>query len=1153
MVKHPYASFSEEHAHLRPVPFRHPEYSAATIPFRWVSREDAWQLAEEHDLDVDPAREPMDGWLERNNWVQDHTNQRALLDAFFGAIEPERSLCFFYVKQSPMVDDADRVLVGAGRVLSIGEPIEYRYPDGSLDKIRSYVWDRAVQHSIRPGFHDGFLLPYQELLERAEDDQTLDLRACTALPPEDRRREFSYAGEHVTHDGAIAALLACREALEYAKQSVSVPIASMLTWIDARLGELWRLRGPSPGLGSALIAFGMQHGNFLALELSAMLGENEDPFPLLDRVMDGSAPFSEKGESYITRTKRDQWIAIRERRPDRRRLLELMSRFELTPEQATRLYVVEERERMLPDLTDAQILANPYLLFEEDRVSKEPISIWTVDRGVFPSSIVRAAHPLPEPSMVDDPTDPRRVRALAIHALEVAARDGHTLQPRSSVVRAIRELALDPPAPVEADLMELLEESFVARVLVTEMGTGDVAYQLDRLDETSRVIRSFVQRRASGVRHDVDASWRKLLDDELRSSGANDALEERAREEKAAALAELAESRASVLIGPAGTGKTTLLKILVHHPAIAAGGVLLLAPTGKARVRMQMATTHAAQTLAQFLVPTGRYDTSTQTYLIKGEGKFDGAKTVIVDEASMLTEEMLASLIDGLKGVDRFVLVGDPRQLPPIGAGRPFFDIVEQLRPETIEAKFPRVGPGYAELTVRRRHIGEVREDVQLADWFSGQPLGAGEDEILGRMLEEDNTPTLRFVPWESADELRDLVLDTLVDEIDDISSRDDVLGFELSLGGSEFGGRAYFRRGETAERSESWQILSPVKGLTHGVRDLNRLIQTTFRAQTISWARQPRFRRIPKPMGPESIVYGDKVMNVRNHNTDRVYPTQGAINYIANGEIGIVVGQYKAKDAKWRGSPWKLQVEFSSQPGFAYDFSRKQLQEEGTPMLELAYAVTVHKAQGSEFGLCFLVLPRTSRVLSRELLYTALTRQRDRIVILHQGDRSELRRFASDYFSETKRRLTNLFVPPRLTAIQDRFLEERLIHKSSRGEPMRSKSEVIIADQLAAAGIDYEYEVPLVAPDGSTRWPDFTIEDADTGRTVYWEHCGLLGVPEYDERWARKQAWYRTQGIVSDEGSEPGAAHLLVVTEDDERGGISSQAIKELIEKVFA
>src|SRR5438094_5330014 len=100
----------------------------------------------------------------------------------------------------------------------------------------------------------------------------------------------------------------------------------------------------------------------------------------------------------------------------------------------------------------------------------------------------------------------------------------------------------------------------------------------------------------------------------------------------------------------------------------------------------------------------------------------------------MLTEEMLAALIDSLKGVDRFILVGDPRQLPPIGAGRPFFDIVEQLKPPNVESVFPRVGGGYSELTVRRRHIGQIREDVQLADWFSGQPLGAGEDEILGRV-----------------------------------------------------------------------------------------------------------------------------------------------------------------------------------------------------------------------------------------------------------------------------------------------------------------------------------------------------------------------------------------------------------------------------------
>ena len=393
IVKHPYASFSAEHAHMKPVPFRHPEYSAATIPFRWMSRDGAWQLGEEYDLDVDPAREPMDGWLEHNNWVQDHDNQRALLDAFFGAIEPERSLCFFYVKQSPMVDDADRVLVGAGRVLSIGEPIEYAYT--SLGGFRSYVWDRAIQHSIRPEYSDGFLLPYHELLTRAHQDPTVDLRACTAIAPPDRRGEFSYAGEHVTHDGAIAALLSCREALENAEPFVETSTGPMLRWIDERLGELWRLRGPYPGLGAALIAFGVEHGNFLALELSDKLAENEDPMPMVDRVMDDPALLSERGQSYLSRTNRDKWRAIGERRPERRRLFELIARLELTPAQATRLYVVEEREEIWPELRDADLLANPYLVFEKDRVNQEPVSAWTVDRGVFPAPAVRETHPLP--------------------------------------------------------------------------------------------------------------------------------------------------------------------------------------------------------------------------------------------------------------------------------------------------------------------------------------------------------------------------------------------------------------------------------------------------------------------------------------------------------------------------------------------------------------------------------------------------------------------------------------------------------------------------------------------------------------------------------------------------------------------------------------
>ena len=305
--------------------------------------------------------------------------------------------------------------------------------------------------------------------------------------------------------------------------------------------------------------------------------------------------------------------------------------------------------------------------------------------------------------------------------------------------------------------------------------------------------------------------------------------------------------------------------------------------------------------------------------------------------------------------------------------------------------------------------------------------------------------------------------------------------------------------------------------------------------------------------MGAEEIVYGDKVINLVNTDPSlwrfrhrKVYPSK-IDAYIANGEIGVAVGFY------WRnGLPdlrWKLEVEFSSQPGFKYDFTSRDFGEEGDPVLELAYALTVHKAQGSEFGIVLLVLPNPCWVLSRELLYTALTRQRDRVVILHQGPRSELRKFSSDDRSETARRLTNLFEVPQPIEIEGRFYEKRLIHRTARGEMVRSKSEVIVADRLAANNINYVYEQPLTIG-STTKYPDFTIEDMESGENYYWEHCGMLRVPQYRRRWEEKLAWYRSNKILPhDEGT--GERGALIVTQDGADGSIDAAKIDQLIKEL--
>lgn len=1158
-ITHPYSARSKSHQHFAPTRYRYPEFSAACTPYRWTLKESAEENAREYGIDLDWEQEERATELMgfKSGWLQEKHNHLAMLDTFFGALKPEQSLCFFYAKRTPLVEDPRRVIVGVGRVAHIGQPVEYEYSrmGENYGKLNSMIWERAVQHSIRPGFTDGFLLPYHQVLRLTEQDPELDTSGFVAFAPEESWDEFSYGSEHVSHDTAIASLLACAEALRAAQNVVEGDLDTPLRWIDARLNELWRMRGPCPGLGAALSAFGVEHGNFVAYDIAAELEENEDPWPLAEQAFEDPALLGKDLERRISGTLVKKWNKLP---GERRALLKLLSRFDLTANQATRFYQETEREEARIHASGTELLANPYLLYELDRFSPDPIALGTVDRGVFPSEVIRGEHPLPEPSSLnDDAVDPRRVRTFVVAVLEGASSTGSTLLPQNRVIKEVRAMPFQPDCPVDADLMSVVEEEFPPVVERVEMDDGYPAYQLSRLAEMGGIIRRGVERRVKGGRHELAADWSSLLDEALGDlASTGDEAEQRAREEKVAALKELAASRVSVLIGPAGTGKTTLLSVLCNHSQIKNGGVTLLAPTGKARVQLEKSTGITTRTIAQFLIKEDRYDPLTGNHRLSKQAPVQAGRTVIIDEASMLTEEQLATVLHAVAGVERLILVGDPRQLPPIGSGRPFVDIVARLEPEKTEGLFPRISRGYAELTIRRRQTGSSRDDLLLAEWFSGQTPGAGADEVWDRVESRKNSDTLRFVSWQDGDDLHDNLKQVLVEELG-LDGLDDTSGFEQSLGGSPYGDgdMVFFWRGKYGEagaagKAENWQILTPVRGQAHGVYDINRVVQRHFRQAMLKRATK-QWRKIPRPFGAEEIVYGDKVINTVNKNRKDVFPKDDALMYVANGEIGMVVGQYKTKKAGYGGLPWKLEVEFSSQPGLSYGFGVSDFSREGDSRLELAYAITVHKAQGSEFGLTFLVFPAKA-MLSRELLYTALTRQRSKVVILHQGDVGELRLHAGPGRSETAQRLTNLFSPPILVEVGGQFLEKNLIHRTRRGEAVRSKSEVIIADLLYTKGFtEYLYEARLVGKDGSVRYPDFTIDDAETGRKVYWEHLGLMHDPEYRARWEKKLAWYRDQDILP-HGEGGGSGGTLVITRDDEQGGIDSGRLEQLVEEVF-
>lgn len=766
-----------------------------------------------------------------------------------------------------------------------------------------------------------------------------------------------------------------------------------------------------------------------------------------------------------------------------------------------------------------------------------------------------------------------------IRDLEKAALEGHTLRPQADLVSALRQREEKPgeqTTPVTGDLLAVAEdELFAGEVRVIKMADDRPAYQIERLAQAGKLIRETIDQRVSpqSQRNKVSGNWRSELDQllgPLPSETEERKKEERAREEKAAALEEIAASRFSVLVGPAGTGKTTLLSVLCSRSEIYKDKILLLAPTGKARVRMEDVARRAgtqnfeAKTLAQFLCPregTKRYDPLTQRYFLANKPGAKVGRTVIVDECSMLTEEMMAALIEALSGVHRLIFVGDPRQLPPIGAGRPFADTIAHLQPADIETRFPRVSRGYAELTIPRRQemieggaSQPERDDLQLAAWFSGSQLAPGEDRVFEILAGKRKSETVRFVSWQTPDQLKDILPTVLSETLEFPEKLEEWQAFACTLGGNMFGQYVYFNRGRSGKLAEAWQILTPVRQKPWGVDVLNRFIHERYKARQLETARAnvpPWQRRILKPCGEQQIVYGDKIINNRN---DYVYPSRinprpESNGYLANGEIGMVVGQIRT--AKYNYEPTCLEVEFSTQQNVGFKFYPSDFDDEGEADLELAYALTVHKAQGSEFNVVFLVLPRSPVMLTRELLYTALTRQKQRVVILHQGSAIDLQRLSSEEFSATATRLTNLFGPPKPIALGDKFLEDRLIHRTKRGEAVRSKSEVIIANELHNRKLDYHYEQPLEF-DGVVKYPDFTIEDDNTGKTYYWEHCGLLHDPAYAARWADKKNWYARHNILlQKEGGGPNGT--LIETRDQPDGGIDSQTIALLIETIFA
>jgi exodeoxyribonuclease V alpha subunit len=427
-----------------------------------------------------------------------------------------------------------------------------------------------------------------------------------------------------------------------------------------------------------------------------------------------------------------------------------------------------------------------------------------------------------------------------------------------------------------------------------------------------------------------------------------------------------ANARLFVLTGGPGTGKTTTVLRMLLARQRAQGGALrvrVAAPTGKAAQRLvdalragqsrlttTLASSEWADTLRAFEAPEAStvhrllgYHPQRQQYLRDASNPID-ADLVVIDEASMLDLETLDAVLAALPPQAALWLVGDAEQLSPVGPGSAFQDLVQVLEALTDGTPRPTDTP-----------------IVRLAHSFRAEPAL----DALNRALREGDTAALQAA-LAAAPELRhDAFADTAAL---DAALRD----WAGSL--AEESRFAPLPADADAARAAAAEALA---ALGH-----RQWLCATREGAFGSVAVNGRLDALLRRRGSErdgsaagSHYAGRRVLITRND------PDTG----LFNGDVGLVLA-----DADGR-----LRVWFEGADGL------RALPPGALPAHEPAFALTVHKSQGSEYAEVAVLLPHdpTHRVLSRELLYTAASRARRRVtlhapkVVLEAGMARRLRR----------------------------------------------------------------------------------------------------------------------------------------------------------------
>ena len=568
-----------------------------------------------------------------------------------------------------------------------------------------------------------------------------------------------------------------------------------------------------------------------------------------------------------------------------RRLMAFLAQYGLPPVLAIRL-----RQIYGDGALDA-IRRDPYLL--------------SADAGGLPFS---AADEIAM-SMGFSARSPERLRSALLFELSHNEGNGHVFLPRGKLLAATAQLLGDEDG-VEEALDTLIDEGKVSSETVANVEACYLLRLHEAEDYACRKLLNLLSATA-----DVSSRAGRTVDEIEQSQGITYAPLQR----KAVELA--AEHGVLILTGGPGTGKTTTVRGIVSLFERMGLAIVLAAPTGRAAQRLGELTGREAQTIHRLLGMSWNEATHEVTFT-KGEKEPLEADAVIVDEMSMVDLPLFAALLRALRPGTRLVMVGDADQLPSVGAGNVFSDLIRSGKVETV-------------------FLREVfRQAERSAIIRNAHAVNAGEPPRL-----QNDQGDFYFLCRRDAQRAVSTVVELCQSRLPE------KMGIPVS----------------------DIQVLTPTRKGPAGTENLNRLLQDALNPAKPG---QPEIR-----WGERIFRPGDRVMQTRN-DYDILWEKEDGT--VGSGVFNGDVGRIQAIDP---AGEW-LAILYEDRKAL---YSLEMLSE-----IDLAYAQTVHKAQGSEYPCVVLcAMPSAPGLMVRGVLYTALTRARELLILV--GDDAAVREMAAN------------------------------------------------------------------------------------------------------------------------------------------------------------